>query len=115
MASKPLRATFSKPFKKGPKVLLTIQVDTDKYTLVPKEPTPEMWGELARDIVMWDRFPVHTGLQLHKHLKSIGREIPDWLVKEIPPTDQTPPKGAVAACIYKAMLEASPCIYPSTV
>jgi hypothetical protein len=76
------------------------------YCIVPQEPTEAMWGELARDIVMWDRFQRRDGLDLHKHLKSIGRPMPEWLAKEIPDTDRVPPKGTVAACIYKAMLEA---------
>jgi hypothetical protein len=77
------------------------------YAIVPMEPTEPMWSELARDIVMWDRFPRHTGADLHAHLRSLGRTIPDWLAKEIPDTDQVPPKGTVAACIYKAMIEAA--------
>lgn len=79
------------------------------YTIVPKEPTEAMWGNLARDIVMWTRFTgIPTGEGLHKHLRSIRPDpIPEWLTKEIPDTNQTPPKGTVAACIYKAMLEAA--------
>lgn len=75
---------------------------------VPEEPTDAMWGGLARDIVFWDRYGKHNGSELHAHLKSLGREMPDWLAKEIPDTDQVPPKGTVAACIYKAMLQAAP-------
>ena len=73
------------------------------------EPSKEMWGGLARDIVMWTRFTgIPTGEGLHKHLRSIRPDpIPEWLTKEIPDTNQTPPKGTVAACIYKAMLEAA--------
>lgn len=95
-------------------MLLTIQVDTDKYTLVPKEPTEEMWGGLARDIVAWSRWKPHDGASLHRHLRSLGVEIPGWLAKEIPDTDQAPPKGTVAACVFKAMIERSPCLYPAT-
>ncbi len=97
-------------------MIQTIQMDTDNFVLVPKEPTEEMWGGLARDIVMWTRFPGRaTGQGLHKHLRSIRLEpIPEWLLKEIPDTDNVPPKGTVAACIFKAMIEKSPCIYPQS-
>jgi len=78
------------------------------WKLVPLEPTEEQWGELARGIVFWDRTHPHDGAALHRHLKSLGREIPEWLAKEIPDTNQVPPKGTVAACIYKAMLAAAP-------
>lgn len=75
------------------------------YKAVPLEPTEAQWGGLARDIVMWTRFNQHSGMALHDHLKSLGREIPAWLAQEIPNSINTPPKGTVAACIYKAMLE----------
>ena len=80
------------------------------WKLVPVEPTPEMWGELARDIVWWMYMTgaPHYGSKLHAHLNALGRDIPDWLSKEIPDVAHTPPKGTVAACIYKAMLAASP-------
>lgn len=84
----------------------------DGWQIVPKEPTEGMWGELARDIVMWQRMTANgaaTGATLHKHLRSIRpAPIPEWLAKEIPDATQVPPKGTVAACIYKAMLAASP-------
>lgn len=77
--------------------------DARAAILAMNEPTEPMWGELARDIVFWCRFPKHDGAALHSHLKSIGRVIPDWLSTEIPNTSQVPPKGTVAACIWKAM------------
>ena len=84
------------------------QLDAAGLVIVPKEPTEAMWGELARDIIMWTRFGgAPTGYGLHSHLRSIGRAIPEWLIAEIPETTNTPPKGTVAACIYKAMIEAS--------
>jgi hypothetical protein len=92
-----------------PKVAQPAQVP-DGYVLVPVEPTEAMWSELARDIVFWlyaTRSP-HHGSKLHSHLKNLGREIPDWLTKEVPDVDHTPPKGTVAVCIYKAMLAAAP-------
>lgn len=77
--------------------------------LVPIEPTEEMWSGLARAIVMWCQFDApHYGSKLHQHLKMSGETIPDWLLEEIPDIDHTPPKGTVAACIYKAMVEAAP-------
>jgi hypothetical protein len=79
------------------------------YAIVPIQPTEAMWGELARDIILWTHFNHHSGMSLHDHLKANGREIPEWLAAEIPPTDRTPPKGTVAACIYKAMVEAFTC------
>ena len=78
------------------------------HTLVPKEPTEAQWGGLARDLVMWCRFDKPTGAALHTQLKMLGKEIPDWLAREIPNTDTVPPKGTVAACIYKAMLATAP-------
>ena len=72
------------------------------------EPTEEMWSGLARDLVMWDRgMPNQYGSTLYKHLAWTGRPIPDWLRAEIPDTDHTPPKGTVAVCIFRAMLEAA--------
>lgn len=82
------------------------------FVVVPKEPTEAMWGELARDIVMWQRMTANgaaTGATLHRHLLSIRPgPVPEWLAKEIPDNGNVPPKGTVAACIYKAMIEAAP-------
>jgi hypothetical protein len=81
---------------------------------IRQEPTEAMWGGLARDLVMWDRgMPNQYGSTLYKHLRSSGRDIPAWLLAEIPDIDHTPPKGTVAACIYKAMIAAAPSA-PST-
>ena len=78
------------------------------HTLVPKEPTEAQCGGLARELVMWCRFDKPTGAALYAQLKSLGEEIPNWLAREIPNTGHVPPKGTVAACIYKAMLSAAP-------
>lgn len=81
-----------------------------EWVRVPVEPTEEMWSGLARDIVFWlymNSGP-HYGSKMHEHLRNLGTEIPDWLLKEIPDTDSTPPKGTVAVVIYKAMLAAAP-------
>lgn len=78
------------------------------WVMVPKEPTEAMWGGLARDLIAWDRgLPNQYGSTLHKHLRARGREIPDWLLAEIPDINHTPPKGTVAVCIYRAMLAAA--------
>lgn len=84
--------------------------DAIRVVEVPWQPTEEMWGGLARDIVffLYGYDAPHYGSRLHKHLRSAGREIPAWLLTEIPDEDHTPPKGTFAACIYKAMLEAAP-------
>lgn len=80
------------------------------WKLVPEMPTEEMWGELARDIVWWlyGHSAPHYGSKLHRFLESLGRDIPEWLAKEIPKVDHSPAKGTVAVCIYRAMLEAAP-------
>jgi len=80
------------------------------WKLVPVEPIEAMWSMLARDIVFWlysTRSP-HYGSELHTFLRNCGTPIPNWLAKEIPDVDHTPPKGTVAVCIYKAMLSAAP-------
>ncbi len=75
--------------------------------VAPREPTEAMWGGLARDIIMWTRFPHQSGSALHAHLRNCSAApVPAWLLAEIPDTDAVPPKGTVAACIYKAMLAA---------
>lgn len=79
------------------------------WKLVPLKPTADMWGELARDIVMWARMgSLATERELLRHLKSIGREIPQWLSNEIRDVDRVPPKGTVSAIIWKAMWYAVP-------
>lgn len=81
------------------------------FVVVPIVPTEAQWSGLARDLVMWRDMQFGRdagGRALYRHLSRIGRDIPDWLRKEIPDTDHVPPKGAVAACIYRAMLAAAP-------
>lgn len=79
----------------------------DGWVMVPTEPTEEQWGGLARDIIMWWSFDRPTGASLFKHLSSSGRDIPNWLRDEIKDTDHVPPKGTIAAVVYKAMLNAA--------
>lgn len=85
-----------------------MSMQTDTHKTAPIEPTQEMWGGLARDIVMWWSMDNRHGDALFRHLGHCGRSIPGWLRKEIPDTSHTPPKGTVAACIYKAMIESAP-------
>ena len=47
-----------------------------------------------------------TGKNLHEFLQNIGRPPPAWVSKEIQPVNHVPPKGTIAACIYKAALSA---------
>ena len=70
------------------------------------QPTDKMWSGLARDIIMWNRFPSPTGAALHEHLRMLGKEIPQWLKDEIQNVDHVPPKGTVAVCVFKAMIYA---------
>ena len=81
---------------------------SDEWVMVPHEPVDAQFGELARDIVMWWTFSPPTGEALHKHLKRLGRDIPAWLPDLIANRMYVPPKGAVAAAIYRAMLDAAP-------
>jgi hypothetical protein len=73
---------------------------------VPFEPTVQQREGLARDIVMWLNFDGRpTGKTLYQHLRRCGVKAPDWLKAEVPDIDHVPPKGTIAAIIYKAMLE----------
>lgn len=79
------------------------------WKMTPIRSTEEMFCGLARDIVMWTRFPApHYGSKLHRHLEMAGTDIPAWLHEIIPNIDHSPPKSAVADAIYRAMLEAAP-------
>lgn len=79
------------------------------WKIVPIQSTEEMFCGLARDIVMWTRFPApHYGSKLHRQLEMVGTDIPAWLHEIIPNIDHSPPKGAVADAIYRAMLESAP-------
>ena len=79
--------------------------------VVPCEPTEEMWGGLARDIIKWMEFAErHTPRDLFDFLEKIGTDIPDWLrlEPELSNLDHAISKGTRAVIIYKAMLSASP-------
>jgi len=75
--------------------------------VVPAIPSEAMWGGLARDIVMWTRFARPTCASLLDHLRSVGRDIPEWLAAECRHQDVVPPKGSVAVWVYRAMIEAA--------
>lgn len=94
--------------------MTTVQSET-AWKLVPVEATEAQWGGLARALVMWWGMGGRpTGNALYAHLRMTGENIPDWLVSEIPEIDHVPPKGTVAACIYRAMLAAAPASPPPT-
>jgi hypothetical protein len=82
--------------------------DGEGWVLVPRQPTEAMWSGIARQIILWDRSANPRGETLYRQLTMTGCPIPDWLREEIPNTGQCPPKGTVAACIWKAMIDASP-------
>lgn len=81
-----------------------------EFRLVPLLPVEAQWNGLARDVVMWMVMGGRpTGEALHSHLRRLGQEnIPAWLVAEIPDSDHVPPKGTMAAVIYRLMVEAAP-------
>lgn len=82
--------------------------DTRTVAILPRQPTEAMWSGLARDLVMWwGMGPRPTGKALYLHLCRLSRDVPDWLREEIPDVDHVPPKGTVAACIWKAMYAAA--------
>ena len=84
------------------------------WKLVPVEPTTEQYGGLARDIIQWMRFTPSSNQHsesLIDWLKSMGNEIPNWLMGENEINHLSKhvlSKGTIAAIIYKAMLEAAP-------
>jgi hypothetical protein len=71
-------------------------------------PNKELWGGLARDLVMWLDMTPKTPRALFKHLERCGREIPQWLrdEPEMQHLDHVPSKGTRAVLIYRAMLPA---------
>jgi hypothetical protein len=70
-----------------------------------REPSAAMWSGLARDLIMWNRLGQPTGALLYANLTMLGREVPQWLRDEIPDVDHVPPKGTVAVCVFKAMID----------
>lgn len=74
------------------------------------EPTSEMWGELARHLMMAYDLDAKTPRSIFAHLERVGCEIPTWLrdEPEMKALDHTVSKGTRAVVVYKAMLAASP-------
>lgn len=76
---------------------------------VPVEPTEEMWGGLARHLMMWLDFGNPTVEALRKHLDMLNIEWPAWMDAESELRGSgVPSKGTRATLIYKAMLAAAP-------
>lgn len=79
------------------------------WKLVPVEPTEEMWGGLARDLMMWLDFDNKTVEALRRHLAMLNVEWPKWMDDEDELKGSgVPSKGTRATLIYKAMLAAAP-------
>ena len=88
-------------------------VEAHYWRKVPIQPTEEMWGGLARSIMMWmdiagggPKLPE----DLLKHLERSGIEAPDWLKDEgeMKAIGHSMSKGTRCVLIYKAMLYAAP-------
>lgn len=79
------------------------------------EPTEEMWGGLARDIMMAFEMGQKTPASLREHLRRVGRTVPDWLADELGRQyrDGVLSKGTRCVLIYKAMLAAEPAKAPA--
>lgn len=83
------------------------------YRTVPIEPTEEMWGGLARAIMMWIDLS-GSGQKLPRdllnHLRRSGVEVPPWLKSEaeMKALDHSMSKGSRCVLIYKAMLMNAP-------
>ena len=74
-----------------------------------REPTPEQWGGLARQIIFWMDMQPKTPRALFKHLDRSGHAIPQWLrdEPEMKRLDHVPSKGTRAALVYRAMIDAA--------
>lgn len=92
--------------------LVLLQAD-GSLVVAPLQPNEDQWGGLARDMMMWldmNGPGEKTPRALFKHLKRLGREVPQWLrdEPEMQSMDHVPSKGTRCAIIYKAMLAARP-------
>jgi len=79
----------------------------DGWQLVPKEPTEEMWGGLARKMFRaWDL----GALKPRDFLDSLGEKLPQWLQDEgeMKNLDHVPSKGTRVVIVWRAMLAAAP-------
>ena len=102
----PFKMTCEPDDYEGPWPDLSVSVPA--WKLVPIQPDDNMAGKLARDIVMWWCMSPPTGRMLHRHVRALHHDVPQWLADLIPDREVVPPKGAVACAIYRAMLDAAP-------
>ena len=78
------------------------------HVIVPRVPNEDMWGGLARDIMMWMDFDCRkTPRTLLDHLRRSGSKLPDWLADEpeMKNLDHVISKGTRVVLIYRAMVE----------
>lgn len=92
----------------SPEVSTTLISSVGDQILAPWLPTEEMWGGLARQIMMWLDFDGRpTPESLLKHLERCAEEIPQWLRDE--PEMQNPnhvlSKGTRCVLLYRAMVD----------
>lgn len=81
------------------------------HVIVPKQPTEEQYGGLARDLVRYLQMCKRwSPLTLTTHLKQFGIDMPEWLKEEVPnpESDHHFAKGDIVALIYKAALYGAP-------
>ena len=90
--------------------MITVTFDPALFQVVPKEPTDEMWGEMARHIIMAWRFNNWTPKKMIEFLANCGHDAPEWLRNEpeMGNSDHTISKGTCAVLLYKTMLAAAP-------
>lgn len=81
----------------------------DELFTVSWTPSEEVWGGLARAIMMALDMGALTPCAMFEHLERTTDEIPDWLRNEpeMQALDHVPSKGTRCVIIYRAMLEAS--------
>jgi hypothetical protein len=74
--------------------------------VAPWTPPEQMWGGLARAMMMWLDMHPKTPRALFRHLECTGQEIPQWLrdEHELQALDHVPSKGTRCVLIYRAML-----------
>jgi hypothetical protein len=85
--------------------------ETNDFVVVPLEPSPDQWGGLARQIMMWlDCGAPYTPRSLLDHLGRCSEQIPDWLRDEyeMKALDHSMSKGTRCVLIYRAMIAARP-------
>ncbi len=94
---------------------LKAKLESGEYLLVPKQPTVEQYGGLARDLVRYLQWCKRwSPLTLTTHLKQFGIEMPEWMKEEVPnpESDHHFAKGDIVALIYKAALYDAPTHQP---